>query len=42
VTASVQPGAALIRDRFSFDPTVFYRVSRLVLFFGAGLALKFP
>jgi len=42
VTASVEPAAALIRDRFAFDPDVFHAVPRLILTYGAGIAAKFP
>jgi hypothetical protein len=42
LTASVEPAAALIRDRFTFDPAVFYAVPRLILTFGVGVAVTFP
>ena len=42
LAASVEPAGALVRDRFSFDPNVFYAVPRLILTFGVGVALKFP
>ncbi|HEY7374258.1 MAG TPA: hypothetical protein VIF57_19000, partial [Polyangia bacterium] len=41
VTASVEPQAALIRDRFSFGANVFHDVPAVALFFGLGAALTF-
>jgi hypothetical protein len=42
LAASVEPAAALVRDRFTFDPAFFYAVPRLILTFGVGVAAKFP
>ena len=42
MTASVEPAAAFIRDAFSFDPNVFYRVPRRILTIGIDLVVTFP
>jgi len=42
LTAGVEPTAALVRDRFTFDPDAFYAVPRLILTFGVGVAVTFP
>jgi hypothetical protein len=42
LTASVEPQAALIRDKFAFGPDVFHEVPAVVVFFGLGAAVTFP
>jgi hypothetical protein len=42
LTASVEPGAALIRDRFTFDPETFYGLPRLIVTYGVAVAAIFP